>query len=89
MLEKYEKIAKLSFTEAERAEMERNIAETLGSWGRFGETDTSGAEPLVTVLDVRNILREDIRAKNFTRNELLENAPDVYEGYFLVPKTVQ
>ena len=51
--------------------------------------DTAGAEPLVTVLNVQNILREDVVKKIVTRDELLSGAPEEYGGYFQVPKTLE
>lgn len=43
-------------------------------------------------LDVDNamIFREDVAVQNkFTRNELLQNAPEVQAGCLVVPKTVE
>ncbi len=51
--------------------------------------DTQGVEPLYTVLDLKNILREDVAEKVISRDELLANAPEEYDGYFQVPKTLE
>jgi aspartyl-tRNA(Asn)/glutamyl-tRNA(Gln) amidotransferase subunit C len=50
--------------------------------------DTDGVEPLYTVLDVRNVLREDINAKTVAREDLLAGAPMQYDGFFQVPKAL-
>ena len=59
------------------------------SFKQLGDIDTSGVEPLVTVLDIRNILREDVCVKTIPREELLANAPDRRGGFFRVPKTLE
>ena len=46
-------------------------------------------QPLVSVLDIKNVLREDIEAKTISRDEILENAPEQYDGYFQVPGTLE
>jgi hypothetical protein len=48
-----------------------------------------GGEPLVTVLNVQNDFREDIAVKFMPREELLSNAPEQYDGYFQVPRTIE
>jgi aspartyl-tRNA(Asn)/glutamyl-tRNA(Gln) amidotransferase subunit C len=53
------------------------------------QIDTGDAEPLVTVLSVYNVMREDVAEKSFTRDEILINAPEEYDGYFKVPGTLE
>ncbi|MDR0490018.1 MAG: hypothetical protein LBH28_02060 [Oscillospiraceae bacterium] len=59
-----------------------------GSFAALEQADTDGALPLVTVLDLNNILREDVSMKLVSRDELLSNAPEQYDGYFQVPGTL-
>jgi aspartyl-tRNA(Asn)/glutamyl-tRNA(Gln) amidotransferase subunit C len=84
----YEKTAKLNFTEAELGPALGIVEMLIKSFDELEKTDTDSTEPLVTVLDVKNILREDTVAKHITREELLSNAPEQYDGYFQVPKAV-
>jgi aspartyl-tRNA(Asn)/glutamyl-tRNA(Gln) amidotransferase subunit C len=51
--------------------------------------DASGVEPLVTVLELSNVFREDISASFLPRDELLKNAPDKQNGYFQVPAAIE
>lgn len=88
----YEKMAKLSLPEDERAWVS-NCADILtNSFEELEKVDTKTVEPLVTVLDIRNVMREDIATdattKLVSREELLSNAPEQYDGYFQVPKTL-
>lgn len=56
---------------------------------KLSEINTDGVEPLTNVIsnDV-NVFREDIVNNNDMKEELLANAPEKYDGMFVVPKTV-
>ena len=85
----YEAMAKLDLPESERRLVSDCVDMLIDSFGLLEGIDTSGIEPLITVLDVKNIFREDVGVKMLTREELMANAPEQYEGYFMVPKTLE
>jgi len=87
-IRKYEAMAKLSLPDDQRAEISSLAAMLAESFDGLSGIDTGNAQPLYTVLDVQNVLREDISAKMLTRDELLANAPMQDDGYFQVPKTL-
>lgn len=84
----YEAMAKLDLPEEERRAVEALADKLADSFGALADIDTGGAEPLYTVLEVGNVLREDVSVKLLTRDELLANAPQQQDGYFQVPKTI-
>ena len=86
--EMYEPMAKLSLDSESRAWADDIIARLEGEFCKMEQVDTEGVEPLVTVLDLKNVLREDVSAQLVSRDVLLENAPEEYDGYFQVPKTI-
>jgi aspartyl/glutamyl-tRNA(Asn/Gln) amidotransferase C subunit len=43
---------------------------------------------MFTVLDVKNVFREDVSKKFDSREVLLSAAPEQYGGYFQVPKAI-
>jgi aspartyl-tRNA(Asn)/glutamyl-tRNA(Gln) amidotransferase subunit C len=53
------------------------------------EIDTQDIEPLAYVLDLHNIMRADEVRQEFTREQLLANAPKRTDEAFVVPKTVE
>jgi len=65
----------------ESTETERRIV-----FEGFGGKD---APPLVNALDIDCSLREDVSMKVVTRDELLSNAPEAYDGFFQVPKALE
>lgn len=85
----YEAMAKLCLPEEERAWMLGRAHVLELSFMALSAVDTEDVEPLVTVLDMHNVLREDVAKKLMPREEILFNAPEQYEGYFQVPKTFE
>jgi len=84
----YEAMAKLDLPETEHVWVSDRADILVDSFSLLDSIDTSGVEPLITVLDITNVLREDVSVKMLPREELLVNAPDQYDGYFRVPKTL-
>lgn len=88
-IKKYEAMAKLELQEEERAQLLEKCEVLVQSFDRLADVDTNGVVPMVTPLNVQNILREDVTIKTIQREELLENAPEQYDGYFQVPRTLE
>lgn len=87
-IKRYEKMMKLDLPEGERAKIQGWAEMLVQSFEDLEEISTQGIEPMFTVLTQTNVLREDVPKKLFTREEMLKNAPEQYEGYFQVPKTL-
>ena len=88
-IKKYETIAMLDLPDDERGwigEQAVALAESFDELDKIGADDV---EPLVSVLNIEMALREDISEKIFTRDEILANAPEQYDGYFQVPGTLE
>ena len=51
--------------------------------------DTENVEEMVHVMPMTNVLREDIRKQNFSRESLLEGAPERSEDSWQVPRLVK
>ena len=51
--------------------------------------DTENVEEMVYVMPMTNILREDVREQPFTRESLLEGAPERSEDSWQVPRLVK
>lgn len=85
----YEAVTMLDLTDSEREFLGKCVDDLESGFAALEFVDTQGVEPLVTVLDTRNILREDVAMKLFTRDELLANAPEHYEGFYQVPGTFE
>jgi len=81
-------MAMLDLSETERASLKAVFDEISCSFSALDDYETDGAEPLVSVVELHNVLREDVSAKFIQREELLENAPEQQNGYFQVPAAI-
>ena len=84
----YEAMTKLDLPDSERQILSTVSNILIDDFTKLASINTDGVEPLVTVLDVQNVLREDVSTKMLSRDELLANAPMQSDGYFQVPKTL-
>jgi len=87
-IKNYESMTKLDLPDTERQQISAAIDMLIDGFATLASINTEGVEPLVTVLDVQNVLREDVSMKMISREELLANAPMQSDGYFQVPKTL-
>ena len=85
---KYEAMAKLDLSEADRQWLTGRVDKMLADFSALESIDTKDAEPLVTVLDIQNVFRDDVARKSISREEILSGAPEQFNGYFQVPKTL-
>ena len=86
------KIAKLSRIKLEDSEIEELSAElsSILDWvEQLNEVNTDKIEPLSNVSKSKLPLREDIQNNEDKSNDVLSNAPEKLENYYVVPKVVE
>ena len=86
---KYESVAMLRLPDDERELLGNRAGALEDSFNALDGINTDGIEPLVSVLDVHTVLREDISEKLLTRDEIMANAQEQHDGYFQVPGTLE
>jgi aspartyl-tRNA(Asn)/glutamyl-tRNA(Gln) amidotransferase subunit C len=79
-------LAQLRLTDAARTRLTAELAEILTYMDKLNELDTDNVEPMMHVLEIANVLREDRARPSIDRAEALANAPDTDGEYFLVPR---
>ena len=84
----YEAMAMLYLRDEEHALIHALLERLFESFAVLEKIDTDDVLPLVTVLDTRNVMRDDRAGKLFSREEILANAPEQYDGYYQVPGTL-
>ncbi len=82
-------LAKLELSPKERERAKRDMGEMLDYIGKLNELDTAGVEPMSHVFPITNVFREDVVEHGGDREDMLKNAPEVKDGCYLVPKTVE
>ena len=85
---RYEAMTKVELSGGEREQIGRRFDELAGRFAAIEGISTDGVPPLITVLNLQNVLREDVSKKLLSREELLANAPEQYDGYYKVPGTL-
>lgn len=79
-------LARLSFSNEAKAKMAKELEDVLCYMEKLNEVDTSDVEPMMHVLDVSNVFREDVVGESLSREEAFRNAPNTDGEYFLVPR---
>jgi aspartyl-tRNA(Asn)/glutamyl-tRNA(Gln) amidotransferase subunit C len=87
-IEHIAKLAKLKFDDEGAAKMQNEINTILQYVEKLNELDTSEIEPLVHVIDLKNVDREDVVNQALNVNDILKNAPSKTEKFFRVPKVI-
>lgn len=82
-------LAKLELSPEEKKQAGKDMEEMLDYIDKLNELDTSGVEPMSHVFPVDNVFREDVVTNGDDRENMLKNAPEVREGSYQVPKTVE
>ena len=88
-LEKLEWLTKIKLTDEEKESALEYFSAAIDKFSALENIDTKNTEPLITVSSLENIMRQDTAFKAFSRETLLENAPDHRDGYFVVPRILE
>ena len=56
---------------------------------QLSEVDTEGVEPMTSVVAVTLPQREDVAGAVAPREDLLADAPEAEDGFFVVPKVIE
>ena len=86
---KYEAVSMLDFSDDERETLIKRAEACIEGFGKLETIEVGGVEPLVSVLSMHTVLREDVSEKLLSRDEVMANAPEQYDGYFQVPGTLE
>ena len=85
----YEAMAMLELADGERETLGMRLTDLAGGFAALERIDTEGVAPLVSVLGLHSIMREDAALKLLSRDEILLNAPEQCDGCFQVPGTLE
>ena len=88
-IKEYEDMAMIETPDIEREILSRRLGALVDGFAAIEKIDADYVTPLVTVLNLNNIMREDVAKKLLPRDEILANAPEHYDGFFQVPGTLE
>lgn len=84
-----QQLNQLSLTDEEENVMQDIFAMMSESEKKLKEYDTENVEEMIYVMPMTNVLREDVRKQPFTRESLLEGAPERSDDSWQVPRLVK
>jgi aspartyl-tRNA(Asn)/glutamyl-tRNA(Gln) amidotransferase subunit C len=82
-------LARIAIDDQERALLAGELSHILGWIEQLNELDTEGVPPMTSVTPMRLALREDEVKDGGRQDDILKNAPDRQNGFFVVPKVVE
>ena len=86
---KVARLARIKMDDDKLEELLPQLSNIIGFVEQLAEVDTDNVEPLASVVDINQRLREDEVTDGGYPEEILANAPETLEGYFVVPKVVE
>ena len=84
-----QQLNQIALSEEEDSAMQAIFKNMAADEKKLAEIDTENVEEMVHVMPMTNVLREDLRKQLFTREELLEGAPERSEDSWQVPRLVK
>ena len=79
-------LAQLRLDDETKLRLVKEMGDILSYMDKLDELNTDEIEPMMHVLHMTNVFREDIVGKSLDREAVFKNAPDAHDGYFLVPR---
>lgn len=82
------RLARLDLPDATLERFAQQFNEILGYMELLEKVDTKGVAPLYSPVEHSTVFREDEVTNEFTREQILSNAPEDDGQFFIVPKIV-
>lgn len=89
MLSELLSLNKLELTEDELKALADYEKTSFAQFDMLKNLDITNVEPMIYNYNMVNVFREDVEIKKFSREQVLSNAPEQYEGAFQVPRVVE
>ena len=87
-IKKIAHLARLSFVDADLQKISRQLTDIVSYVEKLNEIDTSKVIPLSNPFDIDKSTREDIPSPSLQIDEVLANAPQTKQNYFVIPKVI-
>jgi len=88
-VQKVANLARLKITDEEAEKYGPQLSGIINFVEQLNEVNTDNVEPLASPVDITLRLRDDEITDGGIQKEVLANAPEELEGFFVVPKVVE
>jgi len=82
-------LARIAVTDEEAARMEGELNTILGFVEHLSEVDVDGVEPMTSVTPMAMKKRKDVVTDGSKAEDIVANAPETTDNFFVVPKVVE
>ena len=82
-------LARLDIAESELTPMAAELSNILTWIEQLNEVDVEGVEPMTRVVDMKLRMRPDEVADGGFADDIVANAPETVDGFFVVPKVIE
>lgn len=82
-------LARLSFTEEEKEELQNDLNSVLHYVEKLNELDTENVDIVVNPYYIENKFREDEITVSMSLKDVMDNVPGNLEEYIIVPKIIE
>jgi aspartyl-tRNA(Asn)/glutamyl-tRNA(Gln) amidotransferase subunit C len=83
------KLARLALDDAQATDMEKELNALLSWVEQLSDVNVEGVAPMTSVVAQRLKMREDAVTDGGYPDDLMKNAPQVENHFFVVPKVVE
>ena len=81
-------LSRIKLDEDATSKMQTELGAVVEYMEILNALDTKDIEPMSHIFSVNNVMRDDVVKESLNRQEILSNAPDHTDEYFVVPKTI-
>ena len=82
-------LARIAVKETEIPALEGELNAILAFVGQLGELDVEGVEPMTSVIPIDMKKRADVVNDGEIADDIVRNAPETDDHFFVVPKVVE
>ena len=82
-------LARIAVSEEDVAPLQGELNAILAFVEQLGTVDVAGVEPMTSVTPMQMKKREDVVTEGGRATDIVANAPETEDNYFLVPKVVE
>ncbi len=82
-------LARIAVSNSEAEKMQGELNAILGFVEQLNEVDVDGVEPMTSVVDMKMKKRVDIVTDGSKADDIVANAPESEDHFFMVPKVIE
>jgi len=88
-VKKISKLARISVSDQQASVLEKNLNSILSFVNQLNELNTEKIQPISTISSQKLIMRDDVVKVSNQKEDILKNAPEKNNSYYIVPKVVE